>query len=290
MSTPTLTVPPGIRLSSRRMTIVTAALLFALIGYSIPSNMLVPLLVSLEAAYHISAVAAIWISLIALLSGASFVPTLCRLGDTMGWKKSLVIFGLGCLAVGALIAAVSSSLPLLLVGRAISGVGLVLFPMLAGIINDEFPVMRRKVAISLMSAFLFLGLGVGGVIAGISGAVLVEFISAWSPGAWLYQETFVLFAAVIVGGTANNAGAALGALLVPVAFLEGSRFLPQFGPPGLIDALQWVAVGLMTLVFLWFWPRGVLPERRRIIQLPGQQQARTGLQRPVDYEKTAETR
>ena len=88
----------------------------------------------------------------------------------------------------------------------------------------------------------------GGVIAGISGAVLVEFISAWSPGAWLYQETFVLFAAVIVGGTANNAGAALGALLVPVVFLEASRFLPQFGPPGLSDALQWVAVGLLTLV------------------------------------------
>jgi len=130
----------------------------------------------------------------------------------------------------------------------------------------------------------------GGVIAGISGAVLVEFISAWSPGGWLYQETFVLFTALIVGGTANNAGAALGALLVPVAFLEGTRFLPQFGPPGLIDALQWVAVGLLTLVFLWFRPRGLLPERRRIIPLPGLQQARTGLPRSFDYEKTAETR
>jgi len=167
MSTPTMTVPQGIRLSARRMTIVTAALLFALLGYSVPSNMLVPLLTSLEASYHISAVAAIWISLIALLAGAAFVPTLCRLGDTMGWKKSLVNVGLACLAVGALIAALSSSLPLLLVGRAITGVGLVLFPMLAGIINDEFPVMRRKVAISLMSAFLFLGTGIGGVIAGL---------------------------------------------------------------------------------------------------------------------------
>jgi MFS family permease len=166
MSTPTMTVPQGIRMSSGRMTVVTAALLFALLGYSIPSNMLVPLLTSLEAAYHISAVAAIWISLIALLSGASFVPTLCRLGDTRGWKKSLVIAGLGCLTAGALIDALSTSLPLLLVGRAITGVGLVLFPMLAGIINDEFPVVRRKVAISLMSAFLFLGVGVGGVIAG----------------------------------------------------------------------------------------------------------------------------
>lgn len=149
------------------MSIVTAALLFGLIGYSIPSNMLIPLLTSLEASYGISAVAAIWISLIALLSGAVFVPTLCRLGDTMGWKKSLALAGLACLALGGLIAAVSDSLPLLLFGRAITGVGIVMFPMLAGIVNDEFPVMRRKIAISLISATLFLGLGVGGVIAGL---------------------------------------------------------------------------------------------------------------------------
>jgi MFS family permease len=170
MSAPTTsstTVNYGIRLTPRRMTVVTAALLFGLIGYSIPSNMLVPLLTSLESSYRISAVAAIWISLIALLSGAAFVPTLCRLGDTMGWKKSMALTGLACLALGGLIAAVSTNLPLLLVGRAVTGVGLVMFPMLAGIVNDEFPVMRRKIAISLISATLFLGLGIGGVIAGL---------------------------------------------------------------------------------------------------------------------------
>jgi branched-chain amino acid transport system permease protein len=103
----------------------------------------------------------------------------------------------------------------------------------------------------------------GGVIAGVSGAVLVEFISAWSPGSWLFPETFVFFAAVIVGGTGNNLGVAVGALLVPIAFLEATRFIPQFGYPGLVDALQWIAVGVLTLVFLWFWPRGVFPERKR---------------------------
>jgi branched-chain amino acid transport system permease protein len=108
----------------------------------------------------------------------------------------------------------------------------------------------------------------GGVIAGISGALLAGFISAWSPGSWLYQETFVYFTALIVGGVANNAGAALGALLVPVAFLEATRFLPQVGRPGLIDALQWVAVGVLTLGFLWFRPRGILPERKRVWELP----------------------
>jgi branched-chain amino acid transport system permease protein len=103
----------------------------------------------------------------------------------------------------------------------------------------------------------------GGVIAGISGALLVEFISAWSPGSWLFPETFVFFAALIVGGAGNNFGAMLGALLVPIAFLEATRFMPPFGYPGLVDALQWVVVGVLTLVFLWFWPRGVVPERKR---------------------------
>jgi hypothetical protein len=46
----------------------------------------------------------------------------------------------------------------------------------------------------------------------------------------------------------------------------------------------------MALIFVWFWPRGVLPERRRIIKLPGLPQAGTGRPRPVDYEKTAEIR
>ncbi len=107
----------------------------------------------------------------------------------------------------------------------------------------------------------------GGVIAGVSGAVFVEFIGAWSPGSWLYPETFVFFTAILVGGSGNNLGVAVGALLVPIGFLESSRFLPNIGHPGFVDALQWIAVGVLALVFLWFWPRGVIPERKR--RFPG---------------------
>lgn len=57
--------------------------------------MLTPLLVELEAACHISAVAPIWISLGGLLAGAAFVPSLCRLGDDLGWKQSMAIIALG---------------------------------------------------------------------------------------------------------------------------------------------------------------------------------------------------
>lgn len=110
----------------------------------------------------------------------------------------------------------------------------------------------------------------GGAIAGFSGAILAQYISAWSPGSWLFPESFVYFSAVIVGGAGNNMGAVVGAALVPVAFLEATRYIPQFGYPGLVDALQWVVVGLLTLAVMWFRPRGVFPERtRRFARTPG---------------------
>jgi branched-chain amino acid transport system permease protein len=107
---------------------------------------------------------------------------------------------------------------------------------------------------------------VGGAIAGLSGAILVGFLQVWAPSTWLYPETIILFAAVIVGGRGNNVGAIVGALLVPVGFEEVTRLLQRMniGPPNLIPALEWVCIGLLILGFLWFRPRGVVPEQRRI--------------------------
>ncbi|HYL07492.1 MAG TPA: branched-chain amino acid ABC transporter permease [Candidatus Udaeobacter sp.] len=109
---------------------------------------------------------------------------------------------------------------------------------------------------------------VGGVIAGLSGAILAQYITAWAPSEWLYPETIILFAAVIVGGRGNNLGAILGALLVPVGFEEVTRLLIRLnvGPPNFIPALEWVLIGLFILGFLWFRPDGVRPEPRRVFE------------------------
>ena len=113
-----------------------------------------------------------------------------------------------------------------------------------------------------VTALRLLVFGVGGAIAGISGSVLVAFAQAWSPSSWLYAETFVLFTALIVGGVGSNLGPVIGAVIVPVVLAEGSRYLPQFGPPTLVPSLEWITIGVVLLVFLWFWPRGILPERK----------------------------
>ena len=127
--------------------------------------------------------------------------------------------------------------------------------------NDLVADSLGKNLLSLRAAMLVLG----GMLAGLSGAILVGFINLWAPSAWGYAETIVLFAAVIIGGAGSHRGAVLGAILVPVAFEEATRYIPQFGPPGLVEDLQWVAIGLLIVVFLWFRPQGVLPERRRRI-------------------------
>ena len=107
---------------------------------------------------------------------------------------------------------------------------------------------------------------IGGAIAGLSGGVLVGFINLWDPQAWGYAETVVLFAAVIIGGLGNHRGAILGAILVPVTFEEATRYIPaDSSNPNLVPALQWVVIGLLIIVFLWFRPQGILSERRRVI-------------------------
>lgn len=105
---------------------------------------------------------------------------------------------------------------------------------------------------------------IGGAIAGLSGGLLVEFIGAWSPDAWGYAETFVIFTAIFVGGVGNYRGVLLGVLLVPILFLQLPQFLPTIGYPGLTGSLEWVIIGLLWMLCLLLRPRGLLPERRSI--------------------------
>ncbi|HMD95473.1 MAG TPA: ATP-binding cassette domain-containing protein [Trebonia sp.] len=130
--------------------------------------------------------------------------------------------------------------------------------------NDLVADSLGKSLLSLRTAMLVTG----GAIAGLSGGILVSYITTWSPAAWGYAETVVLFAAVIIGGAGNHLGAILGAVLVPVGFEEVTRYIPTSNnlPPNLIPSLEWVAIGLLIVGFLWVRPQGILPERKRVIK------------------------
>src|SRR6202043_2258835 len=70
-----------------------------------------------------------------------------------------------------------------------------------------------------------------------------------------------------------------GAILVPVGFEEVTRLITNSNPslpPNLLPSLQWVAIGLLIVLFLWFRPQGVLPERKRLIAVPAPAAGRAG--------------
>ena len=140
--------------------------------------------------------------------------------------------------------------------------------------NDAVADSLGKNLLSLRTAMLVTG----GAIAGLSGGILVSYITTWSPAAWGYAETVVLFAAVIIGGAGNHVGAVLGAILVPVGFEEVTRYIPTSNnlPPNLIPSLEWVAIGLLIVIFLWVRPQGILPERKRVLPVTARPDAGGG--------------
>lgn len=102
----------------------------------------------------------------------------------------------------------------------------------------------------------------GGVISGLSGALLVTYLTAFNTDAWTPQETVLLFACIIIGGTGNGKGAILGSFIVFGLILEGTRFLPAIpGHPDAPSAIRAMAIAAVMLIFLRWRPQGLLPER-----------------------------
>jgi ABC-type branched-subunit amino acid transport system permease subunit len=111
--------------------------------------------------------------------------------------------------------------------------------------------------------YQMLSLVIGSFFAGIGGGLLMEFVGAFNTSAWLSPETFVIFAAIIIGGLGNNLGAIVGSLVVPVIFVELPKFLPQVASnPGLVPEIDNMVIGVLLIVTLWFRPQGLVPERR----------------------------
>jgi ABC-type branched-subunit amino acid transport system ATPase component/ABC-type branched-subunit amino acid transport system permease subunit len=110
----------------------------------------------------------------------------------------------------------------------------------------------------------------GGCVAGLGGALLAAYITAFNPYGWTPTETFLIYAALFVGGTGNSLGVIIGAFFVEVGVQEVTRYIPQIGNNASSgDAIRLIAIGLLIVAVLWFRPQGILPERRARDRLPG---------------------
>lgn len=102
----------------------------------------------------------------------------------------------------------------------------------------------------------------GSFLAAVGGGLLVEHDSAFGSNGWVPIETFIIFAAVIIGGMGSNVGAVVGAAVVMVGLNEATRFLPSSIPPEVVQPVRGILIGALMIIMLRFRPEGLLPERR----------------------------
>jgi EmrB/QacA subfamily drug resistance transporter len=185
-------------------------------AYAMLSSMVVPALPTMQHDLGTTETGITWLLTGYLLAASVGTSILGRLGDMYG-KERLLLWTLVILAGGTLLAAVSSSLALLIAARFIQGAGGGIFPLAYGIVRDEFPAAKVAGGIGLLSAILGVGGGLGIVLSG----VIIEHLSYH----WLFWIPLVA---------------------IVLAALATWRFVPE-SPVRTPGKVNWLAAALMTI-------------------------------------------
>jgi EmrB/QacA subfamily drug resistance transporter len=199
--------------------LILAVTALAGLAYAMLSSAVIPALSSLQHSLHTNETGVTWLLTGYLLSASVGTSIIGRLGDMYG-KERLLLGTLVMLAVGILVAALSSSLIPMIIGRVIQGAGGGIFPLAFGIVRDEFPKERVAGSIGLLSSILGVGGGIGIVIGGL----IVEHLNFH----WLYWIPLVV--------------------TVIAAFCTW-RFIPE-SPVRTPGRVNWLAAALMSGGFI----------------------------------------
>ena len=141
-------------------------------GYSLVQSLVVPALPTLQLRLHTTQTGAAWVFTAFLLSAAVATPLAGRLGDLYG-RRRILLLTLAALSAGILVAALTTSLAVMIGARAIQGVGAGVFPLSFGIIRDELDAG----SVARGTAWISAVLGAGGVLGIVLSGPILEHLS-----------------------------------------------------------------------------------------------------------------
>jgi MFS family permease len=215
------------------------------------SSLGAPLIPSIAADLHASIASAQWSLTATLLVGAVATPVVGRLGDGPH-RRRVTLLCLGVVALGCALAAVAGSLPVLIAGRAMQGVGLALVPLTMASARDRLGERRAPPVIAVLSVVTAVGIGLGYPLTGLI-VQSADLATAFWAGTAMTCAALVLAALVLPEvATAPDhkrldlPGAvtiAVGLVCLLVAFEKG----PDWGW-GNADTVGLLAVAALVLV------------------------------------------
>ncbi|MEV4847854.1 MFS transporter [Micromonospora matsumotoense] len=160
--------------------LVVLALSIAASTASIQQSAVIPLLPRLEQSLHASVSAVSWALTVSLLCGAVATPLFSRFGDMYGRRRMLLIT-LGLLVAGSIVAALSTSITTLMIGRVLQGLSAATVPLSIGAVRDLLPREKMATGIGVLSATMGIGVGLGMIISGF----IAEYTSGYRIVFWL---------------------------------------------------------------------------------------------------------
>lgn len=218
----------------------------------------VPILSVIAAQLGASTVNVSWVLTANLLAAAASTPLIGRLADLRSKKRVLVAVLIMVLA-GSALAAVTASLPLLILARVLQGASFALYPVSVAILRDEVAAERLVRSMALLSAMLGLGGGLGLVVTG----VLMRGAADYHRVFWLttvFSAVITVAAIVVVPqrnqqstGTVDWGGAvglATGLSALLLALTESGRW--GWASPRTVGL---AILGLAALRIWWWWER-----------------------------------
>jgi MFS family permease len=164
MSAPATPAAPAA--GSRNETVIVFALSLAAMVVSMMQTLPVPILGLIRDDLGASTAGVSWVTTATLLSAAVFTPLLGRFGDQHGKKPTLVAV-LGVMVAGSVVAALATSLPLLILGRVLQGAATAIFPLALSVLREEIRPQKLPGAMALVSGTLAFGSGLALVATGL---------------------------------------------------------------------------------------------------------------------------
>lgn len=204
-----------------------ALLVLGVFSYLTMEMMVAPIVPFVQQELGISASQSAWMLTGLLVVGAVCLPLATRYADIADKKKVFLVV-LGLSGVGAVLAAIATTAPLLIAGQMLQGVGVAVVPIAIGIMRDSQPLDRARTANTI---FVVSG-GLGAAVAHVAVGPIVTHLHY----SYIYWFPTIVIAAVVLiglralpacppiaGGKVDWTGAViLGAALV--ALLLGLTF------------------------------------------------------------------